>query len=177
MATVRVPGTILVQIDEADLPVGPAGPAGPPGAGGGGGVLRQHKHAVFAPGGATSSTSFVGTGRKVTLTPQLDGKVRLVARGMVSHTEAQSIVHFTFLRNGVALSLGAGVSGVTAVRCISSDYAHPFRAEWVDEPAATGPAEYELAWRVHSGTAHLGKRPTDTTINVSTVIEAMEVAP
>lgn len=168
MTLVHVPGQIMIQIDPAALPPGPVGPAG--------GAVRQHIAQYFPPGASTSSVAYVGTGCKIAIIPQADAKVRVQASGQVSHASPEYIVHFAFARDGVVL-LPAGISGVSAVRCQSPDYAYPFHATLIDQPGVYAPLEYELVWRVHSGTAHMGKRPADATINVQTLVEIMEIAP
>jgi hypothetical protein len=173
----QVPGTVYIDIDPADLPAGPTGEQGPAGQDGvdGSGIVRQVVNQVFAPGTTTTSTSFTGSGHSVSLTPLTPSRVVVRVSGMVGHTDAGSLVHFSLKKNGTLITLPSGISGLTAVKVIDSAYAHQFGFEFEESPNTDQQVTYELAWRVHAGTAYLGKRPSDTTINVQTRISATEL--
>lgn len=171
-----IPGQVLIQIpDEAiqakilEVLAGMTILQGPPGAPG---AVAGMQYAPFAAGAQTNSPTYTGTGHQIVVTPT-GTRVFVRARGVVGHSLSDGIVHLSILKNGTAVHGTA--SGLTVARVRNNDNVECFVLEYMDSNPGQGPNTYELAWRVVSGYATLGRRWSSTDISVPTSITALDL--
>ena len=120
----------------------------------------------------TTSGSYATTGVALALSNNLKdtgSKVRIQVTANVGFTDANSSVEFT-INDGSADLTPSGVASMVALSTSENDadsaqFLSSVIIDFITSPGATSPKTYTLFWRCSAGTAHLGRRAANATID------------
>jgi hypothetical protein len=137
--------------------------------------LRAITQTVDTTNRSTTNTSYETSNVSAAITPSsTSAKVLIRVTGLMGGGGGNEM-WLTLLRGVTALT-PSGVDGFIAASDISSTVSYPFAFEYLDSPNTTSATTYAVHFKVSAGTGWLGRRGSNTTIDVPTIITLTEVA-
>lgn len=133
------------------------------------GKIKSYGQTVDTTNRQTSGTTLATSGvqASITTTAATD-KVRVRVEGFFS-SDVVNIADFTLFRGGTNLT-PSGVNAMAQLRPESDASIVPFSFTFEDTPGSAATFTYALYWKVNANTSYLGRRSTDTTLDMPTFL-------
>jgi hypothetical protein len=126
---------------------------------------------------ATNTSSFQSIGTELAITPSSSSnKILIMVQAMIG-SAGSNFQYMSILRDTTDLT-PTGVNGMILERPSSSDPSFTTRCasfSFLDSPSTTASVTYKISAKVNSGTMYIGRRSSDTNIDVPTFLTLMEI--
>ena len=140
------------------------------------GQILQVVQTVDTTNRSTTSASYVTSNVAVTITPSsASSRIRIQVAGLGGNSSASTLNQFTLYRGATPLT-PSGTTSMGANYILTDNvFFQMWSYDFIDSPSTTSATTYTLYWKTGGGTAYLGRRGYDTTIDNHTYITATEI--